>query len=137
VSSEARIDFERLASLLETRLQPIVPTGVCVRAEGSALVMWTEGFQGRTILALDYKDGEGGVEESLEDPLGNSLAQIADEASEATTERYECGLAFEHDRIRLWFGRAHYSVPAVSDLRELLPELSPIPFAEIITDANT
>jgi hypothetical protein len=35
------------------------------------LVMCTEGFQGRTHLALDYNAGEGGVEESLEDPIGN------------------------------------------------------------------
>jgi hypothetical protein len=35
------------------------------------LVMWTEGFQGSTQLWLDYNAGEGGVEESLEDPIGN------------------------------------------------------------------
>jgi hypothetical protein len=42
--------------------------------------MWTEGFPGRTVLRLDYNAELGGIEDSLEDPIGNALGQIVDEA---------------------------------------------------------
>jgi hypothetical protein len=131
------VDFYKLARLLEERLQPAVPSGVRLQAEGATLVMWTDGFRGRTHLALDYNAGEGGVEESLEDPIGNSLTQIADEASEATTDRYECVFAFASEAIRLWFGQCpETSPPADTDWSEVLPELPEIRFAEFVTDSG-
>jgi hypothetical protein len=131
-----RIDFERLATRLQERLQPVVPSGVRLRAEGAAVVMWTEGFQGRTILRLDYNALEGSIEEALEDPIGSSLRQVADEASEATTERYECDFAFGGDEIRIWFGAAPRTRPPDAEWRELLPELPAIPFEEILTEQD-
>ena len=131
------VDFYKLARLLEERLQPAVPSGVRLQAEGATLVMWTYGFQGRTHLALDYNAAECGVEESLEDPIGNSLTHIADEASEATTDRYECDFAFESEAIRLWFGQCpETSPPTDTEWREVLPELPLICFSEFITDSG-
>jgi len=130
------VDHEMLARLLEERLQPVVPSRVRLRAEGPMLVMWTQGFQGWTQLRLDYNAGEGSVEESLEDPIGNSLTQIADEASEATTDRYECDFAFEDGAVRLWFGRAPRTPPAAAEWSELLPELPPIPFSEFVAGSE-
>jgi hypothetical protein len=128
------LDFERLAALLQERLQPVVPSGVRLRAEGAVVVMSTEGFQGWTILSLDYNALEGSIEEALDDPIGNSLTQIADEASEATTERYEGDFAFEDGGIRIWFGAAPRTPPPDADWRDLLPELPPIPVEEIVTE---
>jgi hypothetical protein len=130
------IDFERLATLLERRLQPVVPSRVRLRAEGAVVVMWTEGFQGRTRLTLDDNAHAGNVEEALEDPIGTSLTQVADESSEATTDRYECDFAFEDDGIRIWFGAAPRTRPPDVKWRDLLPELPPIPIGEILTDAG-
>jgi len=61
-----------------------------------------------------------------------SLTQIADEASEVTTDRYECDVAFEGGRIRLWFGLCPQTPPDVADWREVLPELPPIPLSAFI-----
>lgn len=130
------IDFERLATLLQQRLQPVVPSGVRLRADGAVVVMWTEGFQGWTRLTLDDNALAGGVEEALEDPIGSSLTQVADEASEATTDRYESDFAFEDGGIRIWFGAAPRTPPADVEWRELLPELPPIPFGEILTETG-
>jgi hypothetical protein len=128
-----RLDYQMLARLLEARLQPVVPSGVRLRADGPMLVMWTEGFQGCTRLRLDYNAGEGSFEESLEDPIGNSLTQIADEACEATTDRYECDFTFEGGAVRLWFGRAPRTPPAATEWSDLLPELPSIPLSEFVT----
>lgn len=98
--------------------------------------MWTEGFQGRTVLLLDYNDRanvDGPVEEWLEDPIGNSLTQIADEASEATTDRYECDFAFDGDAIRLWFGLVTRAPPLEVDWSDILPELPPMPLTDFVT----
>jgi hypothetical protein len=132
-----RIDFESLATHLERRLQPVVPSGVRLRAEGAVVVMWTEGFQGWTALTLDDNALAGGVEEALEDPMGNWLTQVADEASEATTERYESDFAFEAGGIRIWFGTAPRTPPPDVEWRDLLPELPSIPFQEILTEKGT
>jgi hypothetical protein len=130
------IDFERLARLLEKRLQPVVPSGVRLWAQGAVVVMSTEGFQGWTILTLDYNALEESIEEALDDPIGNSLTQVADEASHATTERYEGDFAFEDGAIRIWFGAAPRTRPPEADWRDLLPELPSIPFAEILTEQS-
>ena len=130
------IDFERLATLLQQRLQPVVPSGVLLQADGRVVVMWTEGFQGRTLLTLDYNALEESVEQALEDPIGKALTQVADEASEATTDRYESDFAFEDGGIRIWFGAAPHTPPPDVEWRELLPELPPIPFGEILTETG-
>jgi len=127
------IDFERLAALLQERLQPVVPGGVRLQTDGALVAMWTDGFQGLTILTLDYNAREGSIEDALADPIANWLTQVADEASEATTDRYECDFAFKDGGIRIWFGTAPRTPPPGAEWRDLLPELPPIPFGEIIT----
>jgi hypothetical protein len=61
---------------------------------------------------------------------------VADEACEATADRYECDFAFEDGAIRLWFGRAARTPPPATDWRELLPELPPIRFSEFVAGSE-
>jgi hypothetical protein len=134
-----QVDYERLAELLEEPLQPVVPDRIRLRRDGATLTMWTEGFQGLTLLSLTYNahvNVSGQVEESLEDPIGNLLTQVADEASEATTDRYECDFAFGGDVIRLWFGLAP-PTPATNEWRDVLPELPAIPLSEFVAPRSS
>jgi hypothetical protein len=97
--------------------------------------MWTDGFQGRTVLSLDNDRANeaGPLDEWLDDPIGNMLTQVADEASEATTDRYESDFAIEAEVVRLWFGR----VPPTSrthERRDVLPELPSLRLRDFVAD---
>jgi hypothetical protein len=98
--------------------------------------MWTEGFPGRTVLRLDYNAQLGGIEDSLEDPIGNALGQIVDEACEATADRFESDFAFGDGVLRLWFGLVPPARPA-TEWRKILPELPPIPLDDCLVKCQS
>jgi hypothetical protein len=124
-----QVDFDRLANLLQARLDPALPDRVRVRAARGRLVVWTEGFRGWSELLLDFTElGGPAPPTDFAWSLHNGLTQLADEASDATANRYDYDIEVENGVVRLWFGRIP-NTPPPPPSRHVLPELEPIPLA--------
>ena len=118
----------RLAGELAARLAPVLPPPLTVSARGAALrvrggaageaVLPVAGFEDRDQLALAAAD---------------ALLAVRDEAGIETRERYERDAALDWDVVRMWFGRVPPATPP--PWRRVLPELQPLPAADLVGPA--
>ena len=102
---------ELLGQALSERLAPMLPPGMTV-----------------VVTTADLADRMGDGDDDRQ--IAVLLSDIADEASEHTTERYEGDAVIDGDSLRIWFG----AVPPGSrdrPFRDVLPELEPIPLDAI------
>jgi hypothetical protein len=128
------IDTERLAALLVSRLRPVLPAPVTIEQRGRSLTIRGEGggWSGYEFESGRRVGAEDAIEPFLMHEVGELLAQIEDEASESTADRYASDLevALDQGLLRLWFGVAPNTFEP-DDVRRLVPELEPIRLEDI------
>jgi hypothetical protein len=140
------VDYVRLAELLTERLRPVLPIGMAVdvatpeyvdhlgarhlggprlRHEMGVVVVSSADGPGRRMIQLGPFPPEQPGELDIE-LIAIALSDIADEASETTTNRYEADAAVEGGDIRVWFGLVPPG-PTSAPWRAFVPELPSVP----------
>jgi hypothetical protein len=155
------LDFRLLAELLVVRLTPALPEGIVLRRaieedieglrrmralapipprfpsppeyglDDGVLVIEVQPPPARRIVPITYSGQRPVSDRDVADAVNEALQAVADEASEASTDRYESDTAVNHGKLRLWFGVVPPNAPEGRPWRQVIAELPPIALSQI------
>jgi hypothetical protein len=149
------VSYLGLAAALVERIQPVLPEAIRLRVAGPAEVealndRWARApfkqpahrhdmglvvlsfvrrAETRWIQVGPFGESGPGVLDIWE--VRQALSDLADEASEETTDRYEADAEVEGPAMRVWFGLVPPGSPQGGPWRDVVPELAPILLADI------
>jgi len=104
---------DRLAAAVATRLNSVVPTGLSVRAEGSAVSLYDPESWGSSLAAhILTEEGGRSIVELVETAAYAIMNSIQDEVMESTKEQWPLGpggaaepeARVIGEQLHLWFG---------------------------------